>query len=233
MLLDRSRTAAAVIALVSFAACSSSSSPSSTSAPDVSGTGVDAAANESDAFATEEDASATATDASSTNCPNVVHPDADPDVIDGLSKAWGLWQIDRELSGGKEIAIGTDCEKAIAYRVGAEAIVTGTPYDFAACTVKQGGLMEMSTGPYNVPAGGCAPFSCTGKMGLLWSTATTGAIYALDENGKPKGPAALYFTLRANAMKTGFELILGNLPNPNNGFILVQRLGDSTSLQCH
>ncbi len=225
--------ASSVLAILALAACSSSS-PSSAPVTSAPGTEVDASSAGIDSSAFVNDDGGTSTgDASDSTCSNVVHPDANPDVIDGLTKAWGLWQLDRQISGGVESPFGTECDAALAYRIGAEVLVNGTPYDFASCTVKQGGLMEMSAGPYDVPAGGCVPFSCTGKMGLLWSTATTGAIYALDANGKPKGTAALYLTLRANATKTGFELILGNLPNPNNGYVMVPRAGDATSLQCH
>lgn len=93
-------------------------------------------------------------------------------------------------------------------------------------------MTEISAGRIDEPSGGGVTLSCTGKLGLIWNTATSGTVFQLDSNGTPMGLAAFYLTLYSINGDPYPHLVWSGLGGGNNGYLMDAHLGDQTALTC-
>ncbi|MBK6693922.1 MAG: hypothetical protein IPG50_17195 [Myxococcales bacterium] len=217
------------VAVASFASCTSSTEGGS---PGV-GASLDASPNDSavgDAAspnpAVPDAASVDASAETSSACSG-----GDPALVDGLTKAMGLWRWSAQISGSTETPVDA-CDGSLHYRVGPELFVApSTVNGYAACAIAQGGTVPVSAGRVNPP---CADIGCSGgKMGLVWSSAKSGAVYELDANGKPKGAAAFLLTVRPSVSLPGYDLIWSGVSGIGGYVMSGPDLGDTVVLSCH
>jgi len=157
---------------------------------------------------------------------------ADPALVEGLVKAMQLWTWSKEKSGDQLTDITDACDRSIAYRVGPEVILEGTVQDYAACAIATGAMVEFSAGRFEDP-GSCTDISCTGKLGVQWRTATSGAVFVLDPNtGKPVGSAQFYLVLYSVLGDPYTHLVWSGNGSGTSGYLMDAQLGDTTVLKC-
>ncbi len=157
-------------------------------------------------------------------CTPAVNPNPDPNEVDSLTKAIGLWTWSKRVQGGSETPLD-ECDSTVAYRFGPAVIVKGTPGDFARCVLVTNGVMEVSAGTYLRPSS-CAPFGCTpGKLGMTWS-ASSGSVYQLDDAGRPKGAAIFHVRMSEGS------LLWTGVGGSSNGYKMMSHPGDSTVITC-
>ncbi len=102
--------------------------------------------------------------------------------------------------------------------------------DYATCAIARGEIVELSTGSLNRP-NTCTDLACTGSVGLIWGSETSGSIFQLDDDGRVQGAAIGRLWLRVGEdLET--HLVRGGLAVVDSGYLMTKQLGDMTALQC-
>lgn len=157
---------------------------------------------------------------------------ADQALIDGLEKAMQLWRWSKEKNGDELTDFTDPCDGTLAYRVGPEVFPKGTARDYATCVVASKGFVELSSGRLG-DASSCPDLSCTPKLGVIWNTATSGSVFALDAvTGKPTGLAQFYLVLYGVDGDPYPHLVWSGNGGGSTGYLMDAQLGSTAVLQC-
>ncbi|MFO0664818.1 MAG: hypothetical protein U0174_12755 [Polyangiaceae bacterium] len=214
------KPSSACLALTSFsalafvAACSGST-PGST---------IDGgAAQDANAF---EDGSAPPVDGgtsdSAVECQGGTKP-VQPGAATTLLGVLGNWKLTKTLDNGKETeAIG--CDAKIGYSISIGGASAPTLAD-TTCVIARGEVMAIQGGRLDNLDGQCSAMSCGPKAGLVWNE-SSGTVFQLDENGKPKGPGIFSISAVPNKDTTQIELVFSNSGSTKTGD-LYTRVGTS------
>ena len=170
------------------------------------------------------DASAAA-DASSV-CTNIVNKNVSQAEIDGLTKAIALWKWTKEVRGSIETDLN-ECDGSLAHRFGPPTLTPfGSVPEYAACILGQGGVVPASAGSLNRPES-CSTISCSPKkFGLRWKGETSGNVFELDAEGKPRGKSV--FSVRL----IGDDLLWSTAEGSEDGYRMVAQPGNPIALPC-
>jgi hypothetical protein len=152
----------------------------------------------------------------------------DPAIVEGLETALGLWKWTTELEAGDQTELDA-CDSSIAYRVGPEVFLDSAA-DYATCAIARGEIIEVSSGNLDMP-NTCIALSCTGKIGVIWGSATSGSIFQLDEGGQTVGVSMGQLWLRPGEDLQP-HLVWGGSAALDSGYIMNKQLGDTTALEC-
>lgn len=149
---------------------------------------------------------------------------ADPAVVEGLSKAIGLWKFSAQVDNGEEMPL-SECDESIAYRVGPE-VVLGDFTHYVTCLVAHGEIVPLHSGNLGLPDG-CIALACGVKAGVIWGSATSGSIFALDDTGHTIGISTGLLILRDDN-----HLVRAGIGGDVNDGYLMSRQAGNDVLAC-
>lgn len=223
-MLSRKRSPFGVARSLSFSACFAAGVVAcSSSTPSTPVGGADASASADGSVLSDAGAASDTSDGAVVGECTIT----DSAKVDGLTKALSLWRWSKQVSGGNVTDLD-ECDSTIAYRFGPAAFVPPTTISsYAACAVARGSVIEVSTGSINRP-GSCPTIACTPpSLGLLWNTATSGSVFALDAKGKPTGQVVFNVILESPASMLWTAAGAGG-----NGYRMSAMTGDTSDLPC-